>query len=472
MYGVATALGKSFALITFPLLARHFSTAEYGVLDFLYSASALLSTLLVFGQDSAVARFVASANSDVERRRMSSESLVAQVTLSVAAAVVGAILAADMASVVSDDLEGDEIHRSLLVILATVPFQIATNHALVMLKWNFKRTQFLALSLGSIGANLLGLVVAVLVFDCGIAGALLVTLVCRIASAFVGCLLIRRWLCWPKRFQHLRSMSRFAVPYGIICVIGAFTPVLERSVIGESLGAEDLGLYATAAKLASIMVLAVSAFETAWGPFHLAIYREPNAQRTFDAVLMVMAGALGVGSLVLAAAAPFLIGMLASDRYMGAEYAVFPLAMAASVRGIGWVLSIGIGISLRAGWGLVGEIVAVAATILALMVLTSRFGIFGTACGVLIGQLVRAAGGHIAAQHVHRLPWRLAGAIAVCGSAVAFGIVGTALLGMDRVVGSTVLGVGSVFVTLATWIAVPAAQRALVVRLLFASRRH
>ena len=57
VYGLGGALNKVLALFTFPLLARHFSVEQFGVIDLLNTSVVLLVTLLVFGQDSAVARF-------------------------------------------------------------------------------------------------------------------------------------------------------------------------------------------------------------------------------------------------------------------------------------------------------------------------------------------------------------------------------------------------------------------------------
>ena len=53
LYGGAAALNKAFALITFPLLARHFSVADYGLIDFFSVLAGLLATFFIFGQGSA-----------------------------------------------------------------------------------------------------------------------------------------------------------------------------------------------------------------------------------------------------------------------------------------------------------------------------------------------------------------------------------------------------------------------------------
>jgi len=81
IYGLAGALNKGFALITFPLLARHFSVEDFGLIDYLNTLVVLFVTFLVFGQDSAVARFFYEHNDDANRRQVISQSLFLQATI-------------------------------------------------------------------------------------------------------------------------------------------------------------------------------------------------------------------------------------------------------------------------------------------------------------------------------------------------------------------------------------------------------
>ena len=57
IFGIAQGVSRSFALITFPLLSRNLTVMEYGTLDFFLTLSGFITILLIFGQDSAVARF-------------------------------------------------------------------------------------------------------------------------------------------------------------------------------------------------------------------------------------------------------------------------------------------------------------------------------------------------------------------------------------------------------------------------------
>jgi O-antigen/teichoic acid export membrane protein len=80
LYGGAAAISKAFALITFPLLARHFSVEEYGVLDYFLVLGSLLAIFFIFGQDSAVARYFYEYEETETRQQLISQSLVFQLS--------------------------------------------------------------------------------------------------------------------------------------------------------------------------------------------------------------------------------------------------------------------------------------------------------------------------------------------------------------------------------------------------------
>ena len=81
VYGLGGALNKVLALFTFPLLARYFGVEQFGVIDLLNTSVVLLVTFLVFGQDSAVARFFYDDENSIRRRQVVSQSLAFQIII-------------------------------------------------------------------------------------------------------------------------------------------------------------------------------------------------------------------------------------------------------------------------------------------------------------------------------------------------------------------------------------------------------
>ena len=78
IYGVFHALVRALNFITFPLLARHFSVAEYGRFDFAMITINLIALLCIFGQDSALARYYYDVKKDHEKQTVVTQSLFIQ----------------------------------------------------------------------------------------------------------------------------------------------------------------------------------------------------------------------------------------------------------------------------------------------------------------------------------------------------------------------------------------------------------
>jgi O-antigen/teichoic acid export membrane protein len=292
------------------------------------------------------------------------------------------------------------------IVLLQLPFLLLINFSQNLLKWTFARARFLSMSLGYTVVQASLLVVAVLVFDVGIAGVLVVSLATSIVFGALGLFFVRKWLVRPRDFSRLREMLPFAIPYGVICIAGALLPTLERTLTDSLLGAESLGLYAAGTKLAMLIGLFVSAFQVAWGPFSLSLYKQSDSGPTYNWVFKLFALAVCLAALALTLLAQPLIVFLATDRYLGAVVVVFPLAMGFAIQATSWITEIGIGISKRSHLSLYAYGVAILVTLAGILLLTPIFGLLGVGLGVLSGQIAKAVVASWLAQQAYPLPWQ------------------------------------------------------------------
>ena len=277
LYGGAAAFSRVFSLITFPLLARYFSVEDFGLIDFFTVIAGLLTTFFVFGQDSAVARFFYEYKDKESRSQLISQSLVLQTGCAVLILPFLWFISGQFASRLNNAPESALL---LKIVLLQVPFLVLINFSQNLLKWTFTRTRFLIISLGSVIFNVILLLIAFLFFKIDVAGVFLVSLGVKIFFGLLGLFFVKNWIVLPKGFAFLQKLLPYAIPYGVICCIGAFVPVLERSLVNSLLGEHDLGIYAAGTKIAMLLTLVTQAFQMAWGPFSLAIYKEPDAART------------------------------------------------------------------------------------------------------------------------------------------------------------------------------------------------
>jgi O-antigen/teichoic acid export membrane protein len=181
--------------------------------------------------------------------------------------------------------------------------------------------------------------------------------------------------------------------------------LFERAVISQGFGAFDLGLYAAAAKVASIAMMLSIAFQMGWGPFAYSIYKQPDAARTYSLVLRGFSVIMCMAVLSISALSEPLMSMLAGGRYRGAAVYVFPIAMAFGVQAIGWITEIGIHLSKRSYLNLVGFTLFVVISMTGILFLSNLLGVVGVAIGTLAGQIAMLLTSAILAQRACRMSW-------------------------------------------------------------------
>lgn len=422
IYGVAGALSKAFSLLTFPLLARHFSVTDYGVFDYFSVLANFLVIVFIFGQDSAVTRYFYEHNRSTDRRQLITQSLIFQ---AICLAIFIPILWWN-AQPISAWLQPDRPSIDLFqVVLLQLPFILAMNFSQNLLKICFERNKFLVMTLGATVLQASALIIAVLVFDAGIREVLIASLISYAAFGCIGLFFIRRWLAVPQGFARLREMMPFALPYGLLCVVSAFLPAIERGLTNHLLGPDDLGLYAAGAKIAFLLGMVVAAFQTAWEPFSISIHKETDAARTYNRVLQLYSLAIAVCTLLLFMVAQPLIIILSSERYSGAVVLVFPLAMALAINATGMVTEIGIDIAKRSHLNLISHLVGLLVSSAGIWVFAKELGLFGVGIGVLVGQTARTLLGTWLAQQAHPMPWSFRNVIGLLALTTVFGLAAT-----------------------------------------------
>lgn len=419
IYGLGAALNKAITLITFPLLARHFSVQDFGIIDLLNTLVVLVITVLVFGQDSAVARYFYEHDEPAKRRQVVSQSFVFQLGILALVVPCMLMLSGPLSTLLKMGEDGETVVRLMIL---QVPFFLLINFSQGILKWTFRRWQFLFISVGSTVGTLTGLLLAIEFSDLSVVDLFTIYLVVRAVFGLVGVWFVGQWITWPTGLDHLRQLIPFAVPFGIVCVISSMLPFIERNAVVAMIGAEALGIFAAGAKVAMLIGIVINAFETSWGPFSLSIYREHDAARTFRAVLKVVAVGLCGATLLLSAIGDVLVVLLGSSKYAGAGQVVFALTMALAIQSIGAVTEVGIVFSKRSHLKLYAYGLGLVVAVIAIPLLGARFGVAGVAWGSLTGYICKTVFEAWLAQRAHHIQWQFAGPVSICVLTLAIGL--------------------------------------------------
>lgn len=433
VYGLAAGLNKALALFTFPLLARHFSVANFGTIDLLNTFAVLVTTLLIFGQDSAAARFYYDTDDQSERRQVVTQALVFQfivMALLLPPAWIFAALIADWLGM------GVEQGAALVrLVIAQAPFFVLTTYCLGLLKWTFKRWEFFLISVGSAVFTLVALFAALALGQLDLTGVFVVYLLTRSLFGLVALWLVRDLFSWPRGMEKVRFLLPFAVPFGIICVAVSFLPVLERWYVGLLLGPVALGYFAAGAKVAMLINLPISAIEMSWGPFSLSLHKEADAAETYNTVLKLVCLALFAGVLAITAVADLVVALLGSERYAAGGAVVFALAMGLALQGISYVSSVGIVFSKRSYLKLYAYGVMLAVAAAAIPLLAARHGIAGAAWGSMLAMLAKLLVETWLAQRAWPLRWCFGGPAFLTGFTLLIGVIHQLTLGSVAMAG-------------------------------------
>ena len=168
-----------------------------------------------------------------------------------------------------------------------------------------------------------------------------------------------------------------------------------------------VGIYAVAVKMGAAMMLGVSAFQLAWGPFAFARARDPGAARLFSRVLTLYVAVAATFALLLGLFAAEALGVLVPGAYARAALPGGLLCFAAVAHGAYYIVALGANLSLRTDLLAWTSLVAAAVNVaLNLAARPARSGSAACRTATLVGFALSTVLLYTLAQRVHPIPFR------------------------------------------------------------------
>ena len=420
-YVAGLILANSLAFINFPILARGLSTSEFGILDLFINISILITILLAFGIDSAVGRYFHEYKDIEEKKEVIIEGLLIQIII---VAVIGSVLYSMAGYLLRYVSEESELLNLLKLSIVLAIFQALLNFALSLLKWTLHKWEFIFLSVVSAGLGLGFTSIAIYGLNAGLNQVFEFILFGRALSAAIGLYLIRKWLYFKMpNFKFIRSLMSYAAPVGIVCVIEVMIPAIERKSILAIVSTEQLGLYAAAAKLVSILAVFIQAFQTAWGPISLSISKQEMVNETYIIIAKIFVLMMCISTLLMACFSKQVLNILVSDRYREAYVLVFPIAMSLSIQSIGLITGMGIYILKQSKYQLLCYLLFAATSVFLIYYMTNRLGIIGTSIAILLASIFKTIIVSIFSHHLYPINWPYKVIILVLSYSFIIGII-------------------------------------------------
>ena len=429
-YGVASILTMMAGLITFPILTRIFSVADYGLMNLVSTTLTMAVAIGKVGIQHSIIRYESEIRAG--KGRYSLHQLYSTTLLGmVVTGVITALVIGFGAQIVPDGWLSDQRLRGLFAITSLLVVIQVTDSVLVnilraeqesttLMKYQvLKKYAGIGIILGTlffVSRSLKGFYAASIVSE-GLAVLLLALVLFRTGRRPP-----------PTTAQFSRPMYTELLKFGIPMMIGyeisgIILSLGDRYVIDAVIGPEQLGLYSAAYNLCQYVQAAfIASVAQAITPIYMRLWDQKGKEETsafIDRSLRsytILAAPLVAG---LAAVGPELLPALASNKYAAAG-SVIPWVIAGMVvDSTNGIVGAGLFINRKTRVIMVIVILTALLNIGLNLVLVPRIGIIGAAIATLISYTANSLTMAIAGRRLLpvKIPWltilRAAGAALV-----------------------------------------------------------
>lgn len=421
IYGLGGIVSRVIALFLLPLYTRYLTPADYGAIETLLALAAVLVTVLRFGISSAFFRFYFDATDDKGRTTIVRTSFwftMASATVGLAA---GLLLAGPISQALFDtDSRTGLVRAAFVGLWAQMNYEQLTS----LFRVEERSIHFVLATLTNLLITVAATVVLVVGLDQGALGV--------VVGNFTGTLSVYLVLLLYRRYQLglefdrplLREMNRFGVPLVPSALALWATNFSDRLFLVKLADVREVGVYSIGVRIASALVLLLTAFRTAWPAFAYSIDDDREARRTYGFVLTYLIVLASWLALTLGLLSPWLVRLLTTPEFYSASRVVAPLSFAGVAFAGYIVMAIGVGRARRTQFNWVvtgaGALVNVALN----LILIPPYGMMGAAIAQVAAFTTMFGGMTWNAQSVYRVPYQWRRVVTAAGAAVGLTVLG------------------------------------------------
>jgi O-antigen/teichoic acid export membrane protein len=422
VYGLGGIVSRLIAVFLLPVYTRYLDPDDFGAVGVLVALSAVLVTILRAGISSAFFRFTFDSTDPVRRLLVLRTSFWFTMVSATAGLVAGVLFASPIADVLGLD-DPNLVRAAFVGIWAQMNYEQLT----AVFRVEERSGLFVLASLANIAVTVGASLLLIVVWDQGALGL--------IVGNFTGTLAVYLVLLGYRRAQLglqfsrelLREMNRFGVPLVPAALALIAMNLGDRFFLVHFAGIEEVGRYEIGVRIASAMVLLITAFRTAWPAFAYSIEDEQEAKRTYAYVLTYLVALASWLALALGLLSPWLVRLLATKEFYAGGRVVALLAFGGVAYAAYIVMAIGVGRAKRTqfNWVIAGGAALISISLNLLLV--PDHGMMGSAVAAAAAYSAMFLGMTWYAQRVFPTPYQWRRVFTAAGAAVALTVAGKVL---------------------------------------------
>ena len=385
LYALMNVGTKIIAFIMLPIYTRFLpDPAQYGMLDYLDRITAMLTFIVIFGTDSALAFYYFDTKD--EEKKLKYVQNVMTFRLAVVVVIFLCIL---VGGPWLSNLLLDHPHYVNLLYLSAGTLLLDTIVALVttVLRYDFKTLKVVVITV----LRMLLVAVFSYIFLKYIMTSVRGILIGRIIAAAIVLPLLGRRLFAYIRFSWDKNIMKEILVYAAPLVPAsiAFWVIVNVSqfILKEFTSFTEVGIYGTAMRFASLITLVTSGIQMAWRPYSMSLKDKKNSEWIFSKLYIgfLLIGTFGV--LVVATIMPYVIRLLSEKYYISYQY-VAPISAVTFLNFYYMIISVGIFFTKQTKHISIAFGIAAALSVILNFIFIPLFSIWGAVAAYLLSYMI------------------------------------------------------------------------------------
>ena len=382
LYAFMNVGTKIIAFVMLPIYTTFLSTEQMGIFDLLEAALAVITFLVIFGTDNALAYYFYQVTE--EEKKIDYVKTV--VTIRIFIASIFFISFVVFGSIFSELLLGSDKYKDMFLLLGIV----LITEALITVILTYYRFIFKSKKVALLTVFKLLLVAIFSYLLLRYSNWKVESLYLgRIASGFVLLIILVRplfkFFTLKVDFQLVKEIIKYGAPLVPASLAFWVITFSNRIILSKFTTFGDVGVYGVAVKIATMITLLTTGIQMAWRPYSMNIKDEPNAKDIYAKVYYIILGIGIVGLLAIASVSPFIVQILApQEGYREAANYVALLSLGSFLSF--YYLIISVGLFLEEKTAIVSKYVGISAgiSIVLNLLLIPYFKIWGATAALVI----------------------------------------------------------------------------------------
>ncbi len=386
VYGILPVVGKFAGFILIPIYARQFEAYEFGIVELLVTLAHFLMFACNLEFYSAIGRYFYEKNNLEERRGLISTGLFLTV---IATLIVVTIAFLYEDRVVSYYLEGGNYKQEYRISLIWLIFSAFYTYLGVIPRYEKRPKVYVAINVSSLLVRLGTTILYILVLDLGIAGVLYGHLTGAFVASVSNFIVSYKYIGLHFNLREANRIIKFSTPIVPGLLIVGFWQPLSRSIMANYFSIKEVGLFAFAIRITSVLQMLNLAVKLAWNPMIFENYKKESFKKDLYKISKSM-GILSLSAVIcLTLLAPEIALYIGTTEYAESGVLIGFLSLAGVLEILRRLRGFGPLIQKKTYLLSLNEFIGIGLGLAMLVLIGSRLGLVGLGLAFTVPPLIK-----------------------------------------------------------------------------------